>query len=105
ARAHNVQAKHGLEKSATHEADVFTSVSAVTGMETEKFLGRKPDVLLPNGLDMGKFPTFEEITIRHRHERNLIREFLLYYFFRYYTFDIKETFVFFILGRYEFRNK
>ncbi|MBW2977183.1 hypothetical protein KY347_07110 [Candidatus Woesearchaeota archaeon] len=101
----HVESKHQIEKQAASNADVFTTVSEITGIEAEHFLKLKPDILLPNGLDIDKFPTFEEISINHRIQRDRIREFLLYYFFPYYTFDIKETLFYFIAGRYEFRDK
>ncbi|MBI2651295.1 glycogen/starch synthase [Candidatus Woesearchaeota archaeon] len=102
---YHVESKHQLEKHAALNADVFTTVSEITSMESERMLKIKPKVLLPNGLDIEKFPTFEEITIKHRMQRDRIRQFLLYYFFPYYAFEIKETVLFFIAGRYEFRDK
>ena len=102
---YNAEAKHLVEKKSAEFADVFTTVSEITGMETEYLLKKKPDVLLPNGLDISKFPTFEEVVIKHRIQRDRIREFMLYYFFPYYTFDPKETFIYFIAGRYEFHDK
>ena len=102
---YNVEAKHGVEKNSAAFADVFTTVSEITGMEASYFLKKKPDVLLPNGLDISKFPTFEEIIIKHKLQRDRIREFMLYYFFPYYTFDPKETLTYFIAGRYEFHDK
>ena len=102
---YNVEAKHGVEKNSAVFADVFTTVSEITGMEASYFLKKKPDVLLPNGLDISKFPTFEEIIIKHKLQRDRIREFMLYYFFPYYTFDPKETLIYFIAGRYEFHDK
>ena len=102
---YNVEAKHLVEKNSAALADVFTTVSEITGMEAEYLLKKKPDALLPNGLDIIKFPTFEEVVIKHRLQRDRIREFMLYYFFPYYTFDLKETLVYFIAGRYEFHDK
>ena len=102
---YNVEAKHGVERNSAAFADVFTTVSEITGMEASYFLKKKPDVLLPNGLDISKFPTFEEIIIKHKLQRDRIREFMLYYFFPYYTFDPKETLIYFIAGRYEFHDK
>ena len=46
-------------------------------MEATNILKRKPDVILPNGIDVEKFPTFEESSIEHRKHREDIREFLL----------------------------
>jgi len=102
---HNVEAKHLIEKNSAMFADAFTTVSEITGMEASYLLKKKPDVLLPNGLDISKFPSFEEITIKHGIQRDRIREFMLYYFFPYYTFDTKETLIYFIAGRYEFHDK
>ncbi len=102
---YSIEAKHLIEKASAQNADVFTTVSEITGIEAEHFLERKPDVLLPNGLDMEKFPTFEEASIEHRKQRVKIREFLLYYFFPYYAFDIKDVLFYFIAGRYEFKDK
>ena len=100
-----VSSKHLIEKAAAQQADAFTTVSEITGMEAEHLLGKKPDVLLPNGLDLGKFPVFEEILLKHRLQRDRISEFCLAYFFPYYQFDIKNTLFFFSASRYEFRAK
>ena len=102
---YNIEAKHLVEKNSAAYADVFTTVSEITGMEAYYFLKKKPDVLLPNGLDINKFPTFEEVILKHRLQRDRIREFMLYYFFPYYAFDPKETLIYFIAGRYEFHDK
>jgi glycogen(starch) synthase len=98
-------AKHLLEKACAKNAHVFTTVSEITGIEAEKFLDRKPDVLLFNGLDLAKFPTFEQASVKHRLFRARIREFLLYYFFPCYSFDLDNTLFYFLAGRYEFRDK
>ncbi len=98
-------AKHLLEKACANNANIFTTVSEITGIEAEACLGRKPDVLLFNGLDMDKFPTFEQASLRHRIFRSRIKEFLLYYYFPYQRFDLENTLLYFIAGRYEFRDK
>lgn len=102
---YGIQAKYLAEKQSALNADVFTTVSEITAIEAEHLLGKKPDVLLPNGLDLNKFPTFEEASIKHRLYRERIREFLLYYFFPYYSFDLDNTLLYFLCGRYEFRAK
>jgi len=102
---YNAESKHFVEKNSALHADAFTTVSEITGMEANYLLKRKPDVILPNGLDISKFPTFEEVIIKHKLQRDRIREFMLHYFFPYYTFDPKETLIYFLAGRYEFRDK
>ncbi len=101
----NVQDKFLTERSCAQDSDIFTTVSEITAIEAEKVLGRKADVLLLNGLDIEKFPNFEECSIKHKQCRDVIREFLSYYFFPYYTFDVEKTIILFIVGRYEFKNK
>jgi len=105
AKRRGICAKHLTEKASALNADTLTTVSKITALEVEKFLGRKPDILLPNGIDIGNFPTFEEISIQHRLQRDRIRAFLLYYFMPYYSFDPAKSLFYFITGRYEFHNK
>ncbi|MBI3034387.1 glycogen/starch synthase [Candidatus Woesearchaeota archaeon] len=100
-----INAKHQVEKCAASNADVFTTVSEVTAIEAERLLGRKPDVILPNGLNLDKFPTFDEASVRHNHFKAKIKEFITYYFFPYYTFDLDNTLIYFLSGRYEFHDK
>ena len=104
-RGQGTKAKHFLEKMSAQKAEIFTTVSEITGMEADKLLGRKPDVLLPNGLDMAKYPTFEELSIRHKLMKTKIFDFLIASFFPYYSFDFDNTLVFFLAGRYEFHDK
>jgi glycogen(starch) synthase len=105
AYTYHTEGKHLIEKTSANNADIFTTVSEITGLEAGYVLGKKADKILPNGLDGDKFPTFEEASIEHRIHRDQIREFIMYYFFPYYQFDIKNTLIFFLAGRYELRNK
>lgn len=57
ARELNMEAKHSLEKSAAHAADVFTTVSDITAAECEQLLERRPDVVTPNGFEQNFVPT------------------------------------------------
>jgi len=102
---YGIQAKYLIEKQSAINANVFTTVSEITGLEAEHLLGKKPDILLPNGLDLKKFPTFEEASIKHRLYKERIKEFLMYYFSPYYSFDFDNTLLYFLCGRYEFRAK
>ncbi len=105
AKSHYVKAKHDVEKHSAKNCDVFTTVSAITGLEAEHILGRKPDVLLPNGIDMESMPSFEETSIKHSEYKHAIKDFIMSFFFPYYSFELDETLIFFIFGRYEFENK
>ncbi|MFH1399957.1 MAG: glycogen/starch synthase [Nanoarchaeota archaeon] len=100
-----VQDKFTLERASAHAADVFTTVSDITGFEAEKLLGRKPEVLVYNGFDVDRFPTIEETSINHVQNLAKLKDFLTYTFFPYYTFDLSHTLIFFLLARYEYKNK
>ncbi|MBU2101036.1 glycogen/starch synthase [Candidatus Micrarchaeota archaeon] len=105
AYSYGIQAKHLLEKASAQNADVFTSVSKAVAREAEFILGKKCDLILPNGLDMEKFPIMEDLSVLHKEYRNQIRHFVEAYFYPYYYFNIKNTMFYFIAGRYEFHNK
>lgn len=102
---YGIQTKYQLEKAAAHNAEVFTTVSEITGMEAGKLLKKEPDVLVPNGLSIADFPSFEEVSVKHREMKFRIKELMLYNFFPYYSFDLDEALIFFIFSRYEFKNK
>ena len=102
---HGMQAKHLMEKASAKTADVFTTVSQITALEAKHLLGREVDLILPNGLDMSNFPSFEKTALKHKIYRNKLREFALYYFFPYYKIDLKNTLFMFTASRYEFHNK
>ena len=105
AKSFGIQDKHSMETACAQNADVFTTVSEITGIEATKLLGRKPDVLVLNGLDIDKMPTSEEAAYQHRRNREKVHEFLRFYFLPYYYFDVHDTLLIFIVGRYEYKNK
>ncbi len=105
AEKYGVQAKHNMEKIAAQIAGAFTTVSQITGTEAEYILGKKPDAILPNGLDMAEFPSFEEAALKHKKYRNKLRQFVLYYFSPHYNIDIENALFYFTASRYEFHNK
>ncbi|MBW2990624.1 glycogen/starch synthase [Candidatus Woesearchaeota archaeon] len=105
AKEYNITSKHTMEVACANNTGVFTTVSEITSIEAEKLLGRKADVLVLNGIEIERFPTIEETSIKHVTCRNIIREFLTYHFFPYYTFELNKNLTFFIAGRYEFHNK
>lgn len=104
---YSAQAKHLIEKASAKNSDVFTTVSETTAKECEFVLGRKPDVVLANGLDMRKFPTPENVEKMRKACADHMRTFLLGYFLPSYEIEInaQNSLVCFISGRHEFRNK
>lgn len=100
-----VNAKFELERSAAINSEVFSTVSEITKLEAEKLIGRKVDFVLPNGLNLEKFPSLDEATINHKNFNHKMKEFLGYYFSPYYSINLHETLIYFLCGRYEFRDK
>jgi glycogen(starch) synthase len=105
ARAHGFEHRHALEGSAAQSADVFTTVSSITAQEAEHFLGRRADVLLPNGLNVERFAAPHEFQVLHRQNKEVIHQFVMGHFFPSYHFDLDNTLYMFSSGRYEYRNK
>jgi glycogen synthase len=103
----HIEAKYLIEKNSAKFADILTTISTITAFEVECFLKRKVDAILPNGIDLSKFPTFEEIATRHRKNRDLILNFILYFFSPYFqkSCPIKNSLIFFLSGRKEIKNK
>jgi len=101
----NIYPRFAIERAAAHACTVFTTVSEVTAYEAEKLLGRRPDVILPNGLNKGKFAALHEFQNLHREYKERIHQFVMGHFFPSYSFDLENTLYFFTSGRYEYRNK
>jgi len=105
ARKFNVPAQHQIEKAAAHGAHVFTTVSDVTAEECTHLLGRTPDMLLPNGLNIRRFTATHEFQTLHQRYKERLHEFSIGHFFPSYHFDLDNTLYMFTSGRYEYSNK
>jgi len=105
AKHFNIEAQHGIECAAAHGAQVFTTVSDVTGEECRHLLGRLPDLLLPNGLNTQRFSALHEFQNLHQKYKEQIHQFTTAHFLPSYPFDLDKTLYFFTSGRYEHRNK
>ncbi|MEO1236694.1 MAG: glycosyltransferase, partial [Planctomycetota bacterium] len=105
AKHFNIEPQHGLERAAAHGAHVFSTVSDITAEECKHLLGREPDVLLPNGLNIERFSAIHEFQNLHRKYKEQIHEFTIGHFFPSYSFDLDSTLYMFTSGRYEYRNK
>jgi len=101
----NVQPQHRIERAATHGAHVFTTVSDVTAEECRHLLGRKADLILPNGLNIKRFTALHEFQNLHSAYKKKIHQFTMGHFFPSYHFDLTKTLYFYTSGRYEYRNK
>lgn len=98
----NVESKHSLEKAAAWNADCFTTVSEVTARECEQLLGKRPDVVTPNGFE----PSFVPASEKRLRLRNAGREKILRIASMLNDGVLGEdTFIVITSGRNEFRNK
>jgi phosphorylase/glycogen(starch) synthase len=100
AEQHNLVAKHSLESVAAREADVFTTVSAITAKEATLLLGRTPEPLTPNGLDLAVIDELAGPTTREEARRSLLSTAS-----RFFGEDVSDAALLAISGRYEFHNK
>ncbi|ANB11329.1 glycogen (starch) synthase GSY1 [Sugiyamaella lignohabitans] len=97
--------RYCIERAAAHSCDVFTTVSHITAYESEHLLKRKPDGVLPNGLNVVKFSAVHEFQNLHAITKEKLNDFVRGHFYGHYDFDLDNTLYFFISGRYEYRNK
>ncbi len=100
-----VEGKHQLERAAAKSADVFTTVSDSVASEVRYILGREPDIITLNGLDLQRMA--DEAKTRHlaayvRQEMLQLADSVLT---PYYPVRLDNALMTFISGRYEFTNK
>jgi len=100
-----IEPQVNIERLAAKHTDILSTVSRVTDNECEYLLGRKSDIILPNGLNIKRFEAIHEFQNLHLTYKKKIHEFVMGHFFNNYTFDLDNTMYFFTSGRYEFINK
>jgi len=105
AKYFNILPQVKIERAAAHGAHVFTTVSEVTARECLILLGRNPEVILPNGLNITRFVAMHEFQVMHKEYKDKISRFVMGHFFPSYSFDLDKTLYFFTSGRFEYRNK
>lgn len=105
AKNFNIEAAVKIERAAAHGAHVFSTVSDVTAKECSGLLGREPDLILPNGLNIERFTALHEFQNLHLQYKEQIHEFVMGHFFQSYSWDLDKTLYFFTSGRYEYKNK
>ena len=98
----NVTAKHSIEKLSAINCDQFTTVSQITADECAQLLGRRPDIITPNGFNPELVPDIKELKDQRVVARKVIRNIAQAIF----GYEIPEDFLAIgTSGRYEFRNK
>ncbi len=105
--ADNFNVRHivEIERASAHGAHLFTTVSELTGRECTHLLGRTPDYILPNGLNIQRFEVLHQVQNQHVEYKEKIHDFVMGHFFQSYSFDLDNTLYFFTSGRYEYHNK
>lgn len=101
----NVKPIAEIERASAHGAHVFTTVSEITAKECKYLLGRTPDMILPNGLNIERFEALHQIQNQHINLKDQIHNFVMGHFFQSYSFNLDKTLYFFTSGRYEYHNK
>ena len=105
AKRFGIETETRIEFACAQKADVLSTVSEVTARECKHLLKRKPDVVLPNGLNIERFEALHEFQNQHVMYKEEIHRFIMAHFFQSFPFDLNKTIYFFTSGRYEFRNK
>ncbi len=105
AKKFGIETEARIEHGCAQHSDVFTTVSEVTARECKHLLKRKPDAVLPNGLNIHRFETLYEFQNLHSQYKEKIHRFVMGHFFPAYNFDLEKTMYFFTSGRFEFKNK
>ncbi|QOI97240.1 MAG: glycosyltransferase [Flammeovirgaceae bacterium] len=94
-----------IEFACANSADILSTVSEVTARECKHLLKRKPEMILPNGLNIERFVALHEFQNLHAIYKEEIHQFVMGHFFQSYAFDLDKTIYLFTSGRYEYRNK
>jgi len=105
AKRFGIESEAKIEMSCAQAADLLSTVSEVTARECRHLLRRKPEIVMPNGLNIERFEAFHEFQNMHVQYKEEIHRFVMSHFFPSYSFDLEKTLYFFTSGRYEFRNK
>ncbi|XP_039253376.2 glycogen [starch] synthase, muscle-like [Styela clava] len=97
--------RYCMERAAANAAHVFTTVSAITAFEAHHLLKRRPDLILPNGLNIKDTQCIHEFQNLHAVSKEKIHNFVRGHFYGHFDLDLDKTLYLFIAGRYEYTNK
>jgi glycogen(starch) synthase len=100
-----IRSQHAIERLCARDCHALTTVSPVTGEECQRLLGRAPDLITPNGLNVDRFDLGHDFQTHHAQYKEQIHRFVMGHFFPSYAFDLERTLYLFNAGRFEPRNK
>lgn len=102
ARKYKLVSMLSLEKISASIADSFTTASSITAMECAHFLGKKVDLVTPDGFEDNFLPDNKNVDIKRQEARNKLLEVATALTGQ--PFD-NNTLLILHSGRYEFENK
>lgn len=102
ARRFGVVAKQSLESKAAQWADAFTTVSDITALECDHFLGKKVDIVTPNGFENSFVPDEANYPKKRQEGRDRLLKVAQAQLGKAVAED---ALLVGISGRYEFKNK
>ncbi len=100
---YKLEGKHQMEVTCAREADIFTTVSNTVALEVQYVLGRKPDVVTLNGIDLES--VISPGNDATRTSRGEIDNFVEAMFLPHYEIKPGNCIYTYLAGRYEFENK
>ena len=104
AKSYGIETQVTLERMSAQSAGTFTVVSEILTQECIQFLGRVPDLISPNGIEVSYLGYHEQVHLHHKYRKN-IDKFIMAHFFPSYSFNLSKTIYFFTSGRFEYKNK
>lgn len=104
AQSYGIETQASLERMSAQSAGTFTAVSEIIAQECIQFLGRVPDLISPNGIEVSYLGYHEQVHLHHKYRKN-IDKFIMSHFFPSYSFNLSKTLYFFTSGRFEYKNK
>jgi glycogen(starch) synthase len=105
ATRYGIGCQHAIERACARSAQLMTTVSPIAGEECEALLGRAPDAITPNGVNVERYDVGHDFQTLHAQWKERIHLFTMGHFFPSYSFDLDKTLYFFTSGRFEPKNK
>jgi glycogen(starch) synthase len=105
AARYGIGCQHQIERRCAARAQALTTVSPITGEECAALLGRKPDAVTPNALNIERYDVGHDFQTLHAQYKERVHLFSMAHFFPSRAFDLDRTLYFFSSGRFEPRNK
>lgn len=97
-----IYAKYSMDRAVAYNADVFTTVSDISAKQCEYFIGKKVDIITPNGIEDSLIPSQESFSLFRENARKRILQ--IASAMHNVNYD-NNTIIIGISGRYEVKSK